>query len=85
MTISIARAITIAMTVLIATKVTMATMVMIPVEYSGYQGVFPSVSTAVLPKYSGIDNHPIGLVDNSHPITFQVTRRCSEIVYPQGQ
>ena len=65
MRILIARGITIAMTVLIATKVTMATMVTIPVEYLGYQDIFPSVSAAVLLKHSGIDNHPIGPVDNS--------------------
>ena len=59
--------ITIAMTVLIATKVTMATMVTIPVKYSGYQDVFLSVSVAVLPKHSGIDDHPINLVDNKQP------------------
>ena len=67
MTILIARAITIAMTVLIAIKVTMATMVTMPIEYSGYQDGFLSVSAAEPRKHTGINNHPIGLVYDRPP------------------
>ena len=63
---------------------TMNVPVMIPAGYSDYTYVFPSISTAVLPKHSGINDYPIGLVDSSHLITFQVARRRSKIVYPQG-
>ena len=48
-----------------------------------YQCLF-LVFTVVLSKHSGINNYPIGLVDSSHPITFQVAHRHSEIVYRQG-
>ena len=57
--------------------------VMIPAKYLVYTNVFPLVFVVVLPKHSGIDNHLIDLVDSSHPITFQVTCYCSNIVYLQ--
>ena len=41
--------------------------VTIPAEYSDYTDVFPSDSATALPKYTGINNHPINLVDNKQP------------------
>ena len=54
------------MSVLIATTVTIAmtTMVMIPTEYLSYHDVFRSDSAAVLPEHTGINDHPIDLVDD---------------------
>ena len=57
--------------------------VRIPAEYSDYTNVFLSDSATVLPKHTGINNHPIGLIDSSHPMTFQVICRRSNIVHLQ--
>ena len=36
----------------------------IPAEYSDFSDIFPSDSVAELLKYTGINNHPINLLDN---------------------
>ena len=39
----------------------------IPIEYSDFSNTFSSDSTAELPEYTGINNHPINLLDNKPP------------------
>ena len=39
----------------------------IPTEYSDFSNVFSSESAAELPEYTGINNHPIDLLDNKQP------------------
>ena len=41
--------------------------VTIPAEYSDYTDVFSSDSAAELPEHTGINDHPIDLVDNKQP------------------
>ena len=38
--------------------------VMVPAEYSDHTNVSSPISTAVLPKHTGINDHPINLVDD---------------------
>ena len=37
------------------------------IEYSNFSNIFSSDSTAELPKYTGINDHPIDLLDNKQP------------------
>ena len=39
----------------------------IPAEYSDFSNVFSSDSPAELPEYTGINDHPINLLDNKQP------------------
>ena len=39
----------------------------IPAEYSDFSDVFSSDSAAELPEYTGINNHPINLLDDKQP------------------
>ena len=39
----------------------------IPDEYSDFSRVFSSDSAAELPEHTGINNHPINLLDNKQP------------------
>ena len=39
----------------------------IPAEYSDFSNVFSLDSVAELPEYTGINNHPINLLDNKQP------------------
>ena len=49
--------------------------VTIPAEYLDYSNVFLPDFVAELPKRTGINDNPI-------EITFQVARRCSNIIHP---
>ena len=39
----------------------------IPTEYSDFSDVFSSDSTAELPEHTGINDHPIDLLDDKQP------------------
>ena len=39
-----------------------------PAEYSNFSNVFFSDSAMELPKYTGINNHPINLLDDKQPL-----------------
>ena len=39
----------------------------IPAKYSDFSNVFSSDSAVELPEYTGINNHPINLLDNKQP------------------
>ena len=53
-------------------------------EYSDFADMFSLDLASKLPQHTGINDHLINLVDNSHLTTFQVTRRRSNIVCLQG-